>query len=626
MIAAGAIAYCNIFSAPFIFDDEGIVSDPRIRSLWPPWALLTGTTRPLTDLTFAVNYAVGASNVAGYHAVNLAVHLAAALLLFGIARRTLLTPTLQSRYGAAAQWIALAIALVWVVHPLQTESVTYTSQRAESLMGLFYLLTVYCVIRGAASARPAGWYATAVAACALGMASKPVMVTAPVVVLLYDRVFLAGSWRGAWRERGRVYLALAATWIVAVLILSGPHESQETAGFGMRSLTPLDYARTQPGVIAHYLRLVLWPHGLVLDYGWPVASGATATAVLAVVCVGVAILMVWAFRQHPGIGFLGAVFLLILAPSSSFIPIADLAFEHRMYLPLAPVIALTVVGGDALLRRNRLLTPWRAQASIGVIGAVVAVLTLLTIQRNDDYRSPVAMWRNVVARRPGNARGHNNLGEALYREGRLDEARPYYVAALELNPSYADAHNNLALILYKQGQLDAAAEHYREAVRLRPAHAEAHNNFGVTLMKAGQFDAAVAQYREALRLEPDYGEAHSNLGNALLARGRNREAVAEFQDALRVEPDSAEIHSNLGLALAAEGNHDDAIAHYAEAIRLEPDLAQAHHNMANSLLLQGRAERAVEEYRTALRLNPDSPESRQNLAIAVERLKSRSGS
>ena len=216
IVLATVLAYRNSFSGPFIFDDLAISQNPTIRELWPIWKPLCPpnhgepvTGRPLLNLSFAVNYAVSGLNVRGYHVANLAIHVLAALLLFGILRRTFLLRSLGNSQIPTPIYFALAIALLWAVHPLQTESVTYIVQRAESLVGLFYLLTLYCFIRGATWGRGRYWYAAAVLACLLGMASKEVMVSAPLIVLLYDRAFLAGSLREAWRRRYGFYLALA---------------------------------------------------------------------------------------------------------------------------------------------------------------------------------------------------------------------------------------------------------------------------------------------------------------------------------------------------------------------------------------------------------------------------------
>ena len=221
MIGLGIlIAYHNSFRGSLIFDDEpAILENPSIQQLWPVWktlappADLTVTGRPVANFTLAVNYALSGTNVWSYHALNLLIHLLAGLTLFGVVRRTLLQPALRERFGRDAFPLAVVIALLWSLHPLQTEAVTYVIQRVESLMGLFYLLTFYCFIRSVESPRPRLWQGCAVAACLLGAATKEVTATAPLLVLLYDRTFVAGSFREAWRRRGGLHVVLAATWL-----------------------------------------------------------------------------------------------------------------------------------------------------------------------------------------------------------------------------------------------------------------------------------------------------------------------------------------------------------------------------------------------------------------------------
>ncbi len=350
----GLLAYHNSLHAGFVLDDQPhITENPRIRQLWPPWDIVLHTSRPVVLFSVAVNYALGGLNPWGYHLFNVGVHILAALTLFGVARRAFVSEPLRSRFGEAAEWLAAVISLIWLAHPLQTEAVTYTIQRGESLMGLFYLLTLYCVVRGSGAPRSQGWSMAAVASCALGMASKPVMVTAPVVILLYDRAYLAKSWRDVMKRRWILHACLAATWLLLPrLLANGSTEWNESAGFAYNGVPPLDYALTQSGVILHYLRLAFWPQPLCFDYccayGWPVARTVGDAAPGLMVVGALLAVTIWTWWRNPALGFLGVWFFLILVPTSSFVPVADLAVEHRMYLPLAAVAAMVTVGGFAM--------------------------------------------------------------------------------------------------------------------------------------------------------------------------------------------------------------------------------------------------------------------------------------
>ncbi len=511
LIAAGIAAYANSFSGPFIFDDKPAIPDnPHVLHLWPIWDAMrwpdqsTLAGRPLVAFSFAVNYALSGFNVWSYHALNLAIHLAAGLTLYGIARRTLLLPKLQTTYGSAlppSDGTALAIALLWLLHPLQTESVTYIVQRVESLMGLFYLLTLFCSIRSFDSSRRALWQIAAVLACALGMTSKEVMATAPLIVLLYDRIFIFRSWRGQMKFRWKLYAGLGATWLIlAALVRSGPRSN--SAGFGLKSVAPIDYAKSQFGIIAHYLKLSLLPHPLVLDYKWPVASSLGDVLPWAILIFGLLGLTLFALRFYPWAGFLGAWFFVILAPTSTFIPIADLAFEHRMYLPLAAVMTMAAACVQWMVGR-RAATPF----------LIIVALTssLLTIHRNRDYRTEISIFSDVVAKRPNNARGHHNLAVALENDGRYDEAVAEYGEAIDQDPQYADAYVHLGNALLELKKTDQAEAAYRMALQFAPEHSEGHNNLGTLLAEEGKMSEAREQFILAIHFNPQNAEAQKNL-------------------------------------------------------------------------------------------------------------------
>jgi protein O-mannosyl-transferase len=591
VIALAAVAaYQNSFAGTFVLDDVSwIEGNASIRHLWPISQVLFPTDaslvggRPVVSLTLAVNYALGGMNVWGYHAVNLAIHVLAAWALFGITRRTLVLPQLQSRFGSAATPLALVVALLWLIHPLQTEAVTYVIQRTEALAGLFYLLVLYCVIRGATSSGPIFWYIAATAACLLGMATKEVMATAPLIVLIYDRTFLAGSFREVWRRRYGLYLALAATWAVIALLLFSTGFYGGTTGFAVQKSTCWSYLLTQTGVIVHYLRLAFWPVGLCFDYGWPPAHGMGEVFLPGILVLGLLVLTVWALFERPAWGFLGAWFFMILAPSSSFVPIKDAAFEHRMYLSLAAIVVGVVIGGwlvgqwlvgRGTIRQSAL---WISGGALAAFAAVA--LGLLTFERNADYHSVLSVWEDTVAKAPGNERAHYNLGVTLASSGRAAEAITHYQRALEIKPDHELAHNNLGLALARGGQLDDAIAHYQKALEIKPDFAEAHYNLGLVLAKRGQADEAIAQYKQALEFKPDYAEAHNDLGIALAKRGRFEDAADHFFRAVQLKPDDAGIHNNLGIALASRGRLDEAIAHFRKALEIEPDFADARTNL-----------------------------------------------
>jgi tetratricopeptide (TPR) repeat protein len=570
----------------------------------------------VVNLSLAINYALGGTGVWGYHAFNLVVHILAALTLFGVVRRTLARPVLLRQFGAAGVWVALAVAVIWTVHPLQTEAVTYISQRCESLMGLFYLLTLYCFIRGVETRQRVGWLTLSVAACFLGMASKEVMVTAPVMVLLYDRIFVSGSFREAWARHKYVHAGLATSWILLGCLMPGVPD--RGAGYGL-GVAWFDYAQVECRAVVQYLRLALWPHPLVFDYGSYVPTRPAAVAPYALLFMALAITALLALGRRPALGFVGAWFFLILAPTSSVVPVVGSPMaEHRMYLPLAAAITMVVVGAFEIgkqLFHGLMANVLGYMAS----GLVVLLFTFLTIQRNQVYHSALRLSRETVRRAPGNPRAHCLLGTALLQAGKVQDAIEQYERAVSLQRDYADAHNDLGVALVQQGRLQEAIGHYQQALRVKP-DAEAHNNMGVALMRLGRLQEAISHYQQALQLWPDYAEAHNNLANALFRVGEVQEALVHWQRAVEIRPDYAEAYNGLAGGLAQAGKGPEAIRCYEQVLRLDPGDADAHYNLGLALEKLGRTTEAITHLERALQLNPDLTSAHSHLGDDLARL------
>ena len=619
LLLAVLMAYANSLAGPFVFDDlPAIPENPSIRRLWPLGPVLrpdvdgglTISGRPLVNLSLAINHAWGGESVHGYHLANLLIHALAGLTLFGIARRTCRQPGLATRFGPAALPLGWMVAAIWLLHPLQTESVTYVVQRAESLMGLCYLLTLYGFIRGAESDQPGRWLVLSFLACLLGMAAKEVMVSAPLIVFLYDRTFVAGSFIEAWRRRWRYYLGLAGTWVLLAWLVAGTTGRGGTAGFGT-VVGPWSYLLTQCEAIMRYLGLVVWPHPLVFDYGTATVGRLGEVWPQALLLVTLAAGTLWAVARRPGWGFAGACFFLILGPSSSLVPVASQTMaEHRMYLPLIVPVMLTVSG----------LYVWLGRRSFLICGTLAAGCGGLTLLRNADYRTELALWSDTVAKRPTNGRAHNNLGKAVFAAGRPTEAVAHYQEAIRLQPTAPEPYYNLGLAFARLHRSDEAINFYQEALRRQPKYPEAHNNLGNVLLAAGRRDEAGAHYEEARRLKPDWAEAHSNLANLRLEQGRTTEAIQCGEDAVRLDPGYAEGHYNLGNALAQAGRLPGALTHYEAALRLRPDYADVANNLGNVLVELGRLPEAISRYEQALQLKPDYADPRRNLAAVLAHL------
>ncbi|HUR60405.1 MAG TPA: tetratricopeptide repeat protein, partial [Opitutaceae bacterium] len=532
LLLAGGIAYHNSLSGGFVFDDLPATRDNP--SLGTPWSLTAFSPpansgvggRPLANFSFALNRFMGGAEVRGYHAFNLLLHLGSALLLFGIVRRT-----------SADAAPAFLIALAWTIHPSATAAVSYISQRTELLMAFFHLLTLYAFVRE--------WRAVSVAACALGMLSKESMVAAPLVVLLYDRTFVSGTFRAAWRQRSRYYVGLGLTWLaLGVSLLT--RLDQRGVGFSL-GVTPWQYALAECEAVVRYACLALWPAPLVFDYG-RIYPGLTARIVVSGALLACALWQTFkALRRRSPAGFAAAVFFLVLAPTSTFVPVADQPIaENRMYLPLAAVVVLLAMAVRAVAGSR--LRP------VLLLGCVA--LTALTIARNDVYRTPVGLWQDTVRKRPQNPRAQFNAGVVLLDAGRVAEALPRFERALQLKPSYAEAHNSLGNALVQLGRTLEAFPHYAAAVRLKPDYARAWYNYGTARLQGGDAQASIPLFAEALRLEPGSAEAHNNLGNAYFQRDQPALAIPHYERALQLDPQLAEAHFNCGNACLELGRAD----------------------------------------------------------------------
>lgn len=564
------LAYANSFHGAFVFDDlPSIERNGSIRSLRtalrPPGEIgQTVAGRPLLNLTFALNYAVHGLDVRGYHVVNVAIHAAAALLLFGLARRAFGTDALAPRFGRHATMLAGLTALLWALHPLQTAAVTYVVQRAESLAALLILLTLYAAARG--------WRWAAVAAAFAGVAVKETAVVAPVLVLLYDRLVRGEDFLAAVRRRGPLYAGLAASWLVLGWLVLGGGGRGGTAGLAA-NLGVFEYALTQVKAVVLYLKLALWPAPLVFDYGTGTVADWTEVWWQALVLAALLGAIGWGWRRQPAAAFAGLWFFICLAPSSSFVPIATQTMaEHRPYLALAGVAALLVAAGHRWLG-PRVVFPVALAAAAGAV---------LTVDRNRDYATAETLFADSVRKFPANARAQTNLGRELQ----------------------------------ERGDTEGAIARQREAIRLQPRMYEAHGNLGVSLMTAGRTEEALEALREAVRIKPDFFQGNYNLASLLTQQRRPLEALHYFKMALTVNPDDAGVLNNQGNALWMLGRLGEAKASFLRAVQCDPGNHQALSNLGHLLLGEGRVAEARRCFEDALRLKPDHAPARQGLARA----------
>lgn len=632
--------YGRSIHAPFIYDDEDIIlKNPSIERLWPlfgdaerrgplnPVPQISTAGRPLVNYSLAMNYYFGKRNPAGYHAFNIFLHILSTLLLLSIMRRTLRLDFFAPEIRSAADALALIVALVWALHPLHTESVVYVTQRTELSVSLFYLATLYASLRYwtvATSRERTIWGVVAMLACTLGMTCKEVMATAPVAMLLFERTFLAGSFRAALTRSWRLYLGFVVAWGVLLLInYNGPRSG--SAGFNT-GVSAYAWWLTQTQILLLYLKLFVWPWPLVIFYEFPyLTSIKSAWPWLVPVAVLVVATLVLVARRT-AVGFALAWMFLILSPTL-LVPIkTEMAAERRMYLATAALVAAVVVGGYALVTRFVSSRPGTASERLSLAMISGAALLLVVVYATLDWRrvgtylDPIELWQDAARYQPQNSTIQTNWGVSLAAVGRTAEAIDHYQEALridpdtrEARPNLAEAHYDLGLKLLDQGKPAAAIEYFHTALEIMPDFPNAHYGMATALLAQQNLPMAAAHFQLAAQQRPDYVAALVNLGIVRINLNEIPGATTAFADAVRYAPDNADAHMGLAMALARQGNTQQAAEQYQAAFRADPRRADAHFELANLYVAAQDLPRAADEYQAAIRLQPDYVAAWQNL-------------
>lgn len=608
------LIYSNSLSVPFLYDDiQNIVENPRIKRLTN--LLDLSGTRYVGFLSFALNYYFGKLNLFGYHLVNLTIHILNAFLVYVLVQLFFKTPVMNksgSKGMNRHSWEALTTALLFVAHPVQTQTVTYIVQRFASLAALFYLLAVVCYLkwRVTESKYQLFWYIIALISTILAMKTKEISFTLPIMLLLVEAVFFDKLEKRRWIFLIPFLLTLLIIPLSQIDALRGAEVglAQET-----KEISRIDYLFTQFRVIVTYIRLLLVPIHQTLDYAYPIYHSFFEPAVFLsffflLIVFGLSIYLV--FNSSAIllrlVGFGSLWFFLTLSIESSIIPIKDVIYEHRLYLPSVGFFLSCIMLGDEVRlrigRKGAIQAYSKAIFSL-IFLSVIFPLSLSAYMRNMVWKDEVRLWEDVVEKAPQKARGYINLGSALEDMGESEKAMLNYEQALRLNPNQPMAHNNVGGILNRQGKLDDAIIHFSEALKLKPNFDLAHNNLGAVLMKQGKIEEALLHFSEALKVNPQSVLAHYNWGNAMYDQRRFDEAITHFSEALRINPDDEKVHNNLAAALVKEGEADEAVSHYSEAIRLNPNDDKAHYNLADLLVEQGSDEAAKKHLFEAMRIN-----------------------
>lgn len=620
--------YAGSFNAPFIFDDFSIINENQfMRSLWPPTRAMeapwrsTAAGRPLVAYSFAVNYAVSGLEVWSYHLFNLLVHTGSVLLLYGLLRRTLALPRLRGVGGgwlSGRLWPGL-LAAAWAVHPLNSETVVYISQRTELMMAFFMLAAFACLLRAGASeadGRDGGsaggggalWSLLAVVCGVLATLCKETAAVLPLLLLLFDRAFVAGSFREAWRRRKGLHLGGLAVIAVAVTIAMGDHRG------GLETGDPevtWRYLLTQGAIILHYLRLCVVPYPLAITYEWPLVGGLRDGWGPAAV-VGLGLLATgWALVKRPGVGFCAAAFYLLLAPTSSVIPImSEVAGERRMYLPLLAVLTLAVLAAAWATRRWVPAGRWPAVAAggAGFALAAVAAWSAVTVVRVQDYQSVERIWRQTLRVQPGSHYARSNLASTIMQGEGLDEAERLLKEIQVDVPGFPQLDSQLARVAFRRNQFVRAADLYLKAAHSLYGKPQDYAYAGYALIMQGKREAGAHALGKALELDPDNPTTLNFVATVLSKDGKYADAVGFLEKILAHYPEMSQVWSNLGHNLKQLGRTDEARAAFRAGYQQDPGNVGLLRNFGNFEAIEKNYAAATALFRLWLQREPHAAE------------------
>jgi protein O-mannosyl-transferase len=663
-------------------DDVYVTSNMHVKKgltwenmIWACMSPVCCNWHPLTVWSHMLICQLAGLNPWGHHLTNILLHTLNAGLVFALLRQM-----------TGATWRSLLVAALFAVHPLRVESVAWVSERKDVLSGCFGLLALMAYARYAqarslksgggtddagsgrqqpgtpntqhasrftfplrrrdsAASHVSGLYLLSLGFFALGLLSKPMLVTWPFVMLLLDYWPLGRMQNAECRMRNaeaidtqhathitfhgsrftvhvprKVLLVLLVEkipfFVLAALASVMTFVVQQREG-SLESGLGLSFSARLANALISYCRhlgKLFWPTDLTVFYPhpghWPLAKVLLAAGVM--LCISV---LVWVGRRRAPFLLMGWLwFVGILVPVIGLVQTGAQAMADRhTYLPSIGALVLAVWGAYELTRRWQYGV--RAWSVAG--GAALVLCLALTRQLLGYWQDGEALFRHALAVTENNYLAYNNLGYALAGKGQLDEAIRHYQEAIRLKPDQPDFHANLGVAFARHGQLEEAVRQFQEAIRLKPDHSNAHYNLGTALDKQGQLDEAIRQYREAVRLKPDYADARNNLGAALNEKGQTDEAIHQLREAIRLDPDQADAHNNLGIALGLKGQTDEAIGEFQEAVRLKPDYADAHNNLGVARNKKGQLDEAIRQFQEALRFKPGYADAQKNLDLVL---------
>ena len=612
MVATFCI-YSQVQDHEFInFDDDKYVTQnlnvkAGLTSESVSWAFTTESVswvywHPMTWLSHMLDYELYGDRPKGHHLTSLFFHIANALILFMVLLRM-----------TGKLWRCAFVAAMFAFHPLNVESVAWIAERKNVLSTLFWLMTMWAYIHYAAKPTVKR-YGLVLLFFALGLMSKPMLVTLPFVLLLLDYWPLRRLKFEQERDSSAILekniakesetLRLVLEKIPLFLLTAGSSIvtfiAQKSSG-GMNYGANFTFSTRLTNAMVSYLEYLgkmIWPRGLSILYPHPVNALPVWQGILCgIALVGITIISIRLIRKAPYFAVGWFWYLGTLVPVIGIVQLGRQAMADRYaYVPLIGIFIVIAWGVPELISK------WRCKKKVlsiadaaaikstqaALVGIIIFTLLITTWIQVGHWKSSITVFKHAIRvtdkKYTSFAVVHYNLGVALFTKQKNKEAISHYKMAIKLKPTHVKAHYNLGNRLVAEGKNKEAISHYKMAIKLKPTYAKAHNNLGVALLNKGRTSEAISHYKMAIQLKPDFAEAHNNLGNRLVAEGKNKEAISHYKMAIKLKPTHAKAHYNLGIALFQKGEIKEAIDHYRETVRLRPDLVAARDNLELALL------------------------------------------
>jgi tetratricopeptide (TPR) repeat protein len=667
LIAAMAlVAYANTFHVPFQFDDRPNILDNSniqikiftfdrleqlVRNIYPV------TIRIFAYFTFALNYYFGRFNVFGYHLVNLLIHIASGIFLYWVLLLTFNLPSLKDRYGSMAFPISLFSSLLFIAHPIQTQSVTYIVQRMTSMAGMFYLLAMLLYVKGRLSKgtpRLLYWIGM-VLSYLFGLFSKENVAILPFYVALYELYFFQNLDLSPKGKKIFIYL-VGAVFLIGVLMFifwGKRYFDVIIEGYKIRDFTLTQRVLTQFRVVLYYVTLLLYPYPsrLNLDYDFPISRGILnppATLLSILIVAGLVGYSIWAAKKRPLLSYCILWYFGNLVIESSIFPL-EMVFEHRLYLPaIGPSVlfATLVMNGwekvkgiryrwqkavgskqeqegkrqEPVVRGQEAMSRLRPDLPLWIVFLLTSSLFCLgSHQRNTVWKDELTLWEDCIKKSPNKPRVHNNLGFYLVKDKKFEKGIEEFNIALKLDPKHINARFNLGLAYGEMKLFDKATFHLEEYLRLAPEDPEGYNEIGIISLQMKKIGEAIQFFKKGLEMNPNVAKLHAGLGNAYLQGGMLDEAIFEFRKAMHYDLNLTLLHVKLAEAYQKKGLPDQAMEEIKKALQIDPSFYEAHIVMGASYIQKGRIDEAIAELNRGLKYNTEDPNLYNNLGVAYRR-------